>query len=147
MKWKNIDLYEFFRNVHWYIVTMRGLPWWPIDKEPASAGEVSLIFGSRRFPEEGNDNLPQYSCLGNPMDRGAWQAAVHGGISKRVRQGLLTEQEQQQVTMSNQWMSLGSIPWIGKLFDIVPRYSPKFTVPETYIFWEFCSAISEIFSS
>ena len=28
--------------------------------------------------EEGNGNLPQYSCLENPMDRGAWQAIVHG---------------------------------------------------------------------
>ena len=34
--------------------------------------------GSRRFPEEGNGNPFQYSCLENPMDRGAWQATVHG---------------------------------------------------------------------
>ena len=33
---------------------------------------------SERFPGEGNGNLFQYSCLGNPMDRGAWQAIVHG---------------------------------------------------------------------
>ena len=38
---------------------------------PASAGDVGLIPGSGRFPEGGNDNLLQYSCLGNPMDRGA----------------------------------------------------------------------------
>ena len=31
-----------------------------------------------RSPEEGNGNLLQYSCLKNPMDRGAWQATVHG---------------------------------------------------------------------
>jgi len=31
-----------------------------------------------RSPEEGNGNLLQYSCLKNPMDRGAWRAAVHG---------------------------------------------------------------------
>ena len=31
-----------------------------------------------RFPGVGNGNLPQYSCLGNPMDSGAWRAAVHG---------------------------------------------------------------------
>ena len=31
-----------------------------------------------QFPGERNDNPLQYSCLGNPMDRGAWQATVHG---------------------------------------------------------------------
>ena len=33
---------------------------------------------SRRSPGEGNGNQLQYSCLGNPMDRGAWWAEVHG---------------------------------------------------------------------
>ena len=32
-----------------------------------------------KIPGEGNENPLQYSCLGNPMDRGAWRAAVHGG--------------------------------------------------------------------
>ena len=32
----------------------------------------------RKIPREGNGNLLQYSCLGNPMDRGAWQATIHG---------------------------------------------------------------------
>ena len=39
---------------------------------------VGLIPGSRRSPGEGNGNPLQYSCLGNPLDRGAWQATVHG---------------------------------------------------------------------
>ena len=43
----------------------------------ANAGDVSLIAGLGRFPGEGNDNLLQYSYLGNPMDRGAGQATVH----------------------------------------------------------------------
>ena len=34
--------------------------------------------GSRRSPEEGNGNTLKYSCLGNPMDKGAWRAIVHG---------------------------------------------------------------------
>ena len=41
-------------------------------------GEPSLILGSGRFLGEGNDKLLQFSCLGNPMDRGAWQVTVHG---------------------------------------------------------------------
>ena len=41
------------------------------------------------FPGEGNGNPFQYSCLENPMDRGAWQATVHGVA--RVRHDLATE--------------------------------------------------------
>ena len=35
-------------------------------------GDVGSIFGLERSPGEGNSNLLQYSCLGNPMDKGAW---------------------------------------------------------------------------
>ena len=45
------------------------------------AGDSLSIHESGRFPGEGgegNSNSLQYSCLGNPMDRGAWQAIVHG---------------------------------------------------------------------
>ena len=48
---------------------------------PANAGDVrdaGLIPGSGRSPGEGNGNPFQYSCLENPMDRGAWRAIVHG---------------------------------------------------------------------
>ena len=41
-------------------------------------GDVGLILGSGRSPGEGNGNTLQYSCLENPMDRGAWRAIVHG---------------------------------------------------------------------
>jgi len=41
------------------------------------AGDVGLILGLGRFPGGGNGNPLQYSCLENPMDRGAWQATVH----------------------------------------------------------------------
>ena len=47
---------------------------------PANAGDtrdVGSIPGLGRSPGVGNGNLLQYSCLGNPMDRGAWQATVH----------------------------------------------------------------------
>ena len=48
---------------------------------PASARDMkmqSLIPGLGRSPGIGNCNPLQYSCLGNPMDRGAWPATVHG---------------------------------------------------------------------
>jgi len=47
----------------------------------ANAGDTrntSSIPGSGRSPGEGNGNPLQYSCLENPMDRGAWQAVGHG---------------------------------------------------------------------
>ena len=40
-------------------------------------GHLGSIPGWGRSPGEGNGNLLQYSCLGNPMDRGSWQAIVH----------------------------------------------------------------------
>ena len=55
---------------------------------PASVGNIrdtGLIPGSGRSPREGYGNLLQYSCLENPMDRGAWQATVHG-VSKSQTQ-------------------------------------------------------------
>ena len=39
---------------------------------------MNLIPGLGRSPGEGNGNALQYSCLGNSMDRGAWQATAHG---------------------------------------------------------------------
>ena len=44
----------------------------------ANAGDMGSIPGLRRSFVAENDNPLQYSCLGNPMDRGAWQAIVHG---------------------------------------------------------------------
>jgi len=46
--------------------------------QTGSVGNMGLIPGLGRSPGEGNGNPLQYSCLGNPMDRGAWQAIVHG---------------------------------------------------------------------
>ena len=42
----------------------------------ASAGDMGLIPGSGRTPGERNDNPLQYSCLGNPMDKGTWRAIL-----------------------------------------------------------------------
>ena len=52
-----------------------------VKNPPANAGDVGdvgSIPGSGRSPGGGHGDPLQYSCLGNPMDRGAWQAAVHG---------------------------------------------------------------------
>ena len=47
---------------------------------PAVWEDLGSIPGSRRFRGEGNGNPLQYSCLENSMDRGAWQAIVHGVV-------------------------------------------------------------------
>ena len=44
----------------------------------ANGGDAALILGLGKSPGEGNGNLFQYSCLGNPTDREAWWATVHG---------------------------------------------------------------------
>ena len=55
-----------------------GFPGGSAVKNPhANAGGRGSIPGSGRSPGEGNGNPLQYSCLGNPMDRGTWQASVH----------------------------------------------------------------------
>ena len=55
------------------------LPWWLRGKElVCNAGDQGLIFGSGRSSGEGNNNPLKYSCLGNSMNREAWQVTVHG---------------------------------------------------------------------
>jgi len=49
-----------------------------VKNPPANAGDTGSIPGSGRFPEGGNGNRLQYSCLENPMDREAWRPTVHG---------------------------------------------------------------------
>ena len=49
-----------------------------VKNPPVTARDMGSIPGSGRFPGVGNDNPLQDSCLGNPMDKGAWWATVHG---------------------------------------------------------------------
>ena len=60
-----------------YLAFVLGLLGGSVVKNPlTNAGDVGSIPGSGRFPEEENGNPFQCYCLGNPMDRGTWQAAV-----------------------------------------------------------------------
>ena len=68
-----------------------GFPGGSNGKESAcSAGDLGLILGSGRSPGEGHGNPLQYSCLENPMDRGAWRATVHGVTRSRTDWGTNT---------------------------------------------------------
>ena len=60
-----------------------------VKSRPASAGDVGLIPGSVRSPEEGNGNTLQYSRLGSPMHKRVWWATVHG-VTKES-DGIATE--------------------------------------------------------
>ena len=71
----NSDLYMGFR--------LMGFPGGAEVKASAcNVGDLGSTPGSGRFPGEGNGNPLQYSCLENPMDRGAWWATVHGSQSR-----------------------------------------------------------------
>ena len=64
-------------------------------KSACNAGDLGLIPGLGRSPGEGTSNPLQYSCLKNPMDRGAWQFTVHGVA--RVGHDLVTKQPHYRV--------------------------------------------------
>ena len=64
----------------------KGFPGGSAGKESAcNAGDMGFIPGSGRSPGGGNSNPLQYSCLDNPMDRGAWWATVHGVTKSQTR--------------------------------------------------------------
>ena len=75
---KTIGLMVKVSSVIYYLCNL-GLPRWLSDKESTcQARDMGFIPGLERSPGEGNGNPLQYSCLGNPLDRGACWATVHG---------------------------------------------------------------------
>ena len=69
VSWNHVDLLLFFFTV---------LGGWDCKEYSYNAGDPDSIPGMGRSPGGGHDNPLQYSCLENPMDRGTWQATVHG---------------------------------------------------------------------
>ena len=77
---KKVGRYIYI-HTHTYIYSTRfgGLPDDSDSKESTcNAGDLVSIPGLGKSPGDGNGNPLQYSCLENPMDRGAWWATVHG---------------------------------------------------------------------
>ena len=60
-----------------------------VENPPTNAGNLGSIPGWGRSSGEGNGNPLEFSSLGNPIDRGAWQATIHG--STRVGHNLATK--------------------------------------------------------
>ena len=78
-----MDCFEHTYKLSW------NLPGGSVLKNVLANADVSLIPGSESSPGEGNGNPLQYSCLDNPMDRGAWWATVH--MVTRVGHNLVTK--------------------------------------------------------
>ena len=86
---------------------------------PANAGDMSLIPVLGRSPRGGNGNALQYSYLENPMDRGLWQATVHGLV--KIWTQLSTSRSKMRDSLVVYWLrlhapnarGLGSIPCQG----------------------------------
>ena len=82
-------LIEYIVNYSICLSVFGVLPQWLSGKESAcnaeARGDVGSISGSGRSPGGGHGNPLQYYCLENPMDRGAWQAMVHGVAKSRTR--------------------------------------------------------------
>ena len=88
-------VYHFVSLNYWHLSSplilsleylTRDFPGGSVSKESAcDAGELGSIPGSGRAPGKGNGNPLQDSCLGNPVDRGAWWATVHGDHESQTR--------------------------------------------------------------
>ena len=75
----DLDSFEDFWSDVWYSILSWDFPGGTVVKNMlANAGDTGSAPELGRYPGEGNGNPLQYSCLGNPKDRGAWQATVHG---------------------------------------------------------------------
>ena len=108
------------------------------DKE-GDAGDSGLIPGSGRSPGEGRGNPLQYSGLGNPRDRGAWRAAVHGvaesgvtaWLSTHAYRGLLYSALRKEIlSFATTWMDLEVI-MLSERSDTKRQILPDLTCVES----------------
>ena len=85
------------QNTFSILVEVRALIGFPggseVKASASNTGDLGSIPGLGRSPGEGNGNPLQYSCLENPMDVGAWEAAVHGVAKSWTRLSDLTNLE------------------------------------------------------
>ena len=91
MRTKKITVHHIAKNVTEHFLNQHKLCRFPrisdsmVKNPSANTEDAGSIPGSGRSPGEGNGNTFQYSSLGNPMDRGAWRATVHG-VAKGLTQ-------------------------------------------------------------
>ena len=81
-----VALFFFLKELPYWTMFCQNFPCSSVGKESAcSAEDLGSIPGLGRSPGEGNGDPLQYPCLENLMDRGAWWAAVHGGLKSWAR--------------------------------------------------------------
>ena len=108
-----------------YTHIIGGFPGGSEDKASAcNAGDPGSIPGLGRSPGEGNGNPLQYSCLENPMDRGAWRATVYRVAKSRTRLSDFTHTH----TFPNSGLFIGYLFYLdillpSSLIDFLPSYS------------------------
>ena len=147
-----------------------GFPGGSDSKESAcDAGEPGSIPGSARSPGEGNGNPLQYSCLENPMDRGAWRATVHI-VQQRELYSICRDIPQWKRLWRNKNMASLVVPckestcqcrrhgfnsWSRKISPASEQLSPcptttkpvlqswRATTTEAYVPWSLCSPTRE----
>ena len=78
-----VTLYTLSSAAYWILIQFPGGS--EVKVSASNVGDPGSIPGSGRSPGEGNGNPLQYSCLENPMDGEAWQAAAHGVAKSRTR--------------------------------------------------------------
>ena len=123
----------------WNSETLKGFSGGSVVKNlPANARDtkdVGSIPESGRSPGEGNGNPLQYSCLGNPKDRGAWQATLHGAAKSQTR---LSEHTQNVKTSG--WGE-------GKRHLHREDYWGKFKIVKTHLLLLLSSCLSVTFNN
>ena len=90
-----------------------------------NAGDLGSIPGLERSLGEGNGNSLQYSCLENPMDRGAWQATVHGVTKSRTWLSNFTFTFHKWIYSRNTFVWKMVFLPLQKVFRIVPGFRRK----------------------
>ena len=105
------------RTSNYPYLDLLGFPHSSVGKSSTySAGDLGSIPGLGRSPGEGNGNPLQYSCLENPMDRGAWRATYSPWGRKRVRHNLATKPPElfrskiQSISVMGLWSFITHIP-------------------------------------
>ena len=114
-----------------------GFPSGSNGKEPAcNVGDLGSIPEWGRSPGEGHDNPLQYSCLENPMDRGTWQATIHGAAKSQTQLSNIHSHTHSHNLRLPRWPSgkesayqyrgHGFSPWGDPLEEAMVTYSSSF---------------------
>ena len=111
-----------------------------VKNPPANAGGSGSIAGLGRSPGEGNGSPFQYSCLGNPMNRGTWRATVHWGhkeldtTERLSRHAHICESIAEKVMAPHSSTLAGKIPWMEETGRLLSMGSLGVTHDFTFTF-------------